>query len=1293
MGLNNSHNLNGSTTLHAVVAQAACLSPVELAELLTSDQAVRWERGERVLVEDYLELCSVLENEVEATCNLVYGEFLLREEQGESPSLEEYVGRFPHLVDGLRELHDATRLDDILPWIDNAPVSEADAEQDGCHIAAPSVNRRGVPQAVSASYRVVRPHSKGGLGEIFIAADEVLQREVALKEIQDRFAADPQIRSRFVQEAAITGSLEHPGIVPVYTLGYHSDGRPYYVMRFIRGESLRETARRYHEAEALPHPASEHVLAFRRLLARFQDVCQTIAYAHSRGILHRDIKPDNIMLGEFGETLVVDWGLAKQFSSSPMSHEVAEFTIATPPLTTVLRGDSLATRSGQIIGSPAYMSPEQAAGRLELLGPASDVYSLGATLYFLLTGRAPFEGYQAGDALLLAQRGAFPAPRQVQRNVDPALEAICLKAMALRPEDRYGSAQVLSGDLENWLADEPVSAFREGWSRRLSRLTRRYRAWTQTAAASLLVISIVSIGAALAIRTSWRQESQALNSSLRLSTRLEFDRALTLFDRGQASEGMLWLGRALKTAPPDADDLRRVIRANLANWQGSILPLRHVLDHKDHVYTLAFSPDGKALVSGSRDGTARIWNVATGAQITPPLKHGAEICTVRFSPNGDAILTGSHDGTARVWNAATGAPITPPLNVGAKVRAAVFSPDGHTVATSAENGAVQLWDARTGQAMGQPFKHSGSVWTVAFSPDGNTLASGSLDWTARLWDVAKGTPIGAPLKHNREVWCVAFSPNGKILASGSGDASVRFWNAHTGQSIGEPLKQKHTVWWLGFNPQGTALLAITPDEVSQKDPTAHIYDVSTQPRLITSLAQSGEAWAGAWSPDGTMIATGTDDSRARLWNAATGDLISQAVTHRGPVMAVAFSPNGQTFATGSNDSTVRLWNASALALPRMLKHQSGGIIEAVAFSPDGNTAFTGGSDHFGRFWDVTTGTENGLPLEEASAIIAAAYSSDGRILLTGCDNGALRLWDTGSRHGIGNRAAHKDRVTSVAFSPDGRRVITGSADRTARIWDTATGSPLSPPLHHGEAVNQVAFSPDGTVVLTCSNDQTARLWDGHNGSPRGEPLKHGSQVMRGDFSPDGAVVATGSDDGTVRLWTTAAGNLIREIRAHTARVNGVRFSPDGRRIVTGSADSTARLWDARSGTMIGVTMEHQGQVWAVAFSPDGQMVATGGDDRQAHLWDAWTGIPIGPALKHPDEVATVVFNASGRHLLTGGFNHVARLWPVAPPVDGSVEQIEESIRALTAQEFASGDLIRPVDLANWRTRAGQPASR
>ena len=362
-------------------------------------------------------------------------------------------------------------------------------------------------------FRVLRPHARGGLGAVFVALDAELHREVALKRILDHHADDPTSRSRFVLEAEITGGLEHPGIVPVYGLGNYGDGRPYYAMRFVRGDSLKDALASFHADESLKADPGRRSLELRKLLRRFVNVCNAIDYAHTRGVLHRDIKPANVIVGKHGETLVVDWGLAKVMGKTEPGSASDERTMV---LTSV--GAGAETLPGSLVGTPAYMSPEQAAGDLARVGPRSDVYSLGATLYCLLTGRRPFTEEGLARVLQAVQKGDFPPPRSVDRTIAPELQAVCLMAMALKPEGRYISPRMLAEEIERWMADEPVTAFPEGLARRLARWSRRNRSWVRAGVAALLLVAVVSSVAALAIDQARRGERTALGSATRALT-------------------------------------------------------------------------------------------------------------------------------------------------------------------------------------------------------------------------------------------------------------------------------------------------------------------------------------------------------------------------------------------------------------------------------------------------------------------------------------------------------------------------------------------------------------------------------------------------------------------------------------------------------------------------------------------------------------------------------------------------------------------------------------------------------
>jgi serine/threonine protein kinase/formylglycine-generating enzyme required for sulfatase activity len=363
-----------------------------------------------------------------------------------------------------------------------------------------------------ARYRKVREHAAGNLGVVYVARDEELNRDVALKEIKERNADHPHNQAKFLLEAEVTGGLEHPGIVPVYGLGHHQDGRPYYAMRFIRGKSLLDAIKKFHADESLRKDPGKRLLELQKLLRRFTDVCNAIAYAHSRGVLHRDLKPDNVMVGKYGETLVVDWGLAKALGTSGEGATIADHDDPLPEASfQPSASDGLdATQAGSFVGTPAYASPEQAAGRLDLVGPASDIYGLGATLYHLILGRPPIIADNIHELLAKIQAGQIVPPRTLAPWLDPALEAICLKALALKPEDRYSSPKALAEDLDLWIAGEPVGAYSEPLIRRTRRWTSRHRVLVaSTAAAS--VVATIALVAALA---SWRAQGLGLVEGL-----------------------------------------------------------------------------------------------------------------------------------------------------------------------------------------------------------------------------------------------------------------------------------------------------------------------------------------------------------------------------------------------------------------------------------------------------------------------------------------------------------------------------------------------------------------------------------------------------------------------------------------------------------------------------------------------------------------------------------------------------------------------------------------------------------
>jgi tetratricopeptide (TPR) repeat protein len=604
--------------------------PATLAErwdLLCDRFEDGWKEGRRPRIEDFLG--DMPEPGRPALLRELLGlEMSYRHAHGERPGPEEYLARFPDFAAAIGAVFDETRRSPDPPPMRRIGTSEAGLnllsgpgsrwldligpgilsamERDP---APPDPHGRGG----AGRFRILRPHARGGLGAVFVARDEELNREVALKQIQERFAADPVSRARFLAEAVITGGLEHPGVVPVYGLGWH-DGRPFYAMRLIRGESLKQAIDRFHEAGAPGDDPGARTLALRKLLGRFVSVCDAVAYAHSRGVLHRDLKPGNVMLGPYGETLVVDWGLAVPLAT-PTGEDVGT---ARPPSA----GGDGAAGPGSVVGTPAFMSPEQAAGDRDRLGAASDVYSLGATLYCLLTGEPPFQGPDVAAALGRVRRGDFAPPARVDPGVDRALEAVCLKAMALDPAGRYPSPRALADDVERWLADEPVSVGREPLARRARRWARRHRTAVAAAAVALLA-SVVGLAAMASV------QSRA-NRALKLAKKATEDALARSEEARERAEGVMNFlkGDILAAARPEGQ----------AGGQGVSTTIRQAVDAAEPKVAARFKdqPLTEAEVRGALGET--YWYLGEHTLAIRQLGRALEIIRAKLGPDHPETL-------------------------------------------------------------------------------------------------------------------------------------------------------------------------------------------------------------------------------------------------------------------------------------------------------------------------------------------------------------------------------------------------------------------------------------------------------------------------------------------------------------------------------------------------------------------------------------------------------------------------------------------------------------------------------
>ncbi|WP_435010851.1 WD40 repeat domain-containing serine/threonine protein kinase [Tundrisphaera lichenicola] len=1064
-------------------------------------------------------------------------------------------------------------------------------------------------------YRILRPHARGGIGVVSVAHDRELNREVALKEIQERHADEPNSRARFLMEAEVTGGLEHPGIVPVYGLGHHPDGRPYYAMRFIRGDSLKEAIERFHRGEWAG--SATRTLEIRKLLRRFLDVCDAITYAHSRGILHRDLKPGNIMLGKYGETLVVDWGLAKTLGETDPARQADE-----KPLETSSASGSAETLPGSAIGTPAFMSPEQASGDLAKLGPASDVYSLGSTLYSLLTGRLPIEGSDIAEVLRRVRIGDFPPPRRVDRRVDLALDAICRKAMALRPEDRYPSARDLADDLEHWLADEPVSAHQESVTDRLSRWSRRHRTLVISATAILLTVTSGSAWiykerlerhTAEAEQVASEQEAERAKD-LALASKKEADQANKLAqlreyhnllsqareDRRAGRPGWTWAAIELleRAAGLDLAELDPVeLRTEAAASLGEIdLRLRRQseLAQEMTAYSLAFSPDGRQLAIAQSKAQAYVVcsvkvidlktnQVAHNLNFKPPLRwlttkavqDGSRV--VAFGPGG-RLAVGARSGRVHCWNLseANAAPISWDAHPEA-VTGLAFSADGGVLYSSSIDRTVRRWDmTKPGRSAPKPthvFQSPGEIKNLSLDRAGRTLAASGAG-IVHLLDPSNLVPRdhAIPPGGGR----VALSPDGRTLAidrggmielvAPSGDLSIaKFQDTRLGEASGASISG------LMFSSDGSMLATACSDE---SEHSIKLWDVASG-RLATTINVGGtDNLDAAFGPDGRTLAT-IGERGAWVFDIGGPDVRESVAFHPRPLLAIDLAPHGRTMASlsgtevrGARPDGVEAWLWDLLDGPLALRHAEvpgADKPHGVAFDAEGRLMAFRGAGPRVEFLGLP-GMDVPKPMDVES-LTTFGLSADG-----------TRLWAVAKDDLISRNVA--DGALRTRWSNLSSQVLTGLSGLTClsvgRDWIVIGGY-------------------DGYVRLIRAEDgQPHATWNPDQGPVRCVGL-----------SPDQAFVATGSPTGWVTLFGRETGEKLAAWYAHSEPVQSVCFSDDGRWLASGSVDRIVRLY-RREGERWGEFLtlpEASGSVRTVRFGPGGKtLVVLVDGERAVRVW-------------------------------------------------------------------------------------------
>jgi WD40 repeat protein/serine/threonine protein kinase len=1064
---------------------------------------------------------------------------------------------------------------------------------------------RGLPnlphERFVADYELLEQIGQGGMGLVYKARQKDPNRLVALKMIRNgRVLSDADIQ-RFRNEAELVAQLDHPNLVPIYEVGQWppvnlnrtngesllraGTGNPpvlYFTMKLMEGGSLAKAmasgqwpvANKGNPYRPPPvgHLSPKSTTYSNRQAAQLvATIARAIHHAHQRGILHRDLKPSNILLDADGRPYVSDFGLGKR---------VAFFGDCDPEATL--------TEPGAIVGTPQYMSPEQADGKRGTITTATDVYGLGAILYALLTGRPPFQESTPLDTLIQVKNREPDRPSVMNPRMDRDLETICLKCLDKEPAKRYASAAALAEDLERWLTGEPIQARLMGRSARLWRWCRRNPKVAIPTLLSMALLTIVLFGLPVSTVLIIGQRDQARSQQALAEKReallrrhhynADVHQAQQEWEIGNPERMREILARYIPRQ--GEEDLRDFAWFYLWRLGQNQVPIRTLSGQGREIFSAAYPSDGKVLATAGKDGTVRLTDTKSGQeQHCLKVSRGCDVNGVVFSPDGQILATAGDFGNVKLWNRTTGIEIACLPQQDGDVLAAAFSPDGRILATGGDDRVIRLWDLQTRQMVGilslpkesgQLTRPNGRIGSLAFGPRGETLASSYFRHKTILWDVKNRRPrwdFSPP-----ESSCTAISHDGRLLAY-SGEQDVIFLkNMATGREVAAWPGQGGGIRSLAFSPDDSTLAA------GGQNGTIRFWDVSTRKMRNSVQAHQNRVWCLNYSPDGNTLASTSRDGTASIWDVRTGILHPPPSSSCPECMPMAISPDGQTIVLrkGVTGEILYEWDLQSrkLSEPLVGHHAK---VTAATFSADGQYLATSSDDHTVRIWDAVTGKESTPPIEYPEGVRKIALSPNGNQLAI-AHGKAVSVWDVAQKQER-SIPVHEGFIEALEFSPDGKSLACGTASWsessstwlcTLRVRDWATDditlnhqkeSPLATRIDH------LVFSPGGRFLAVGDLDGSLEIWDLAGGIKSYDLQGHPGGVHGLAFSSDGSILASGCR-GSVQLWNVATGrNLISISRQPAHQCHGLRFTPDGLALVCAEStpvgtQSEVTIWSA-----------------------------------------------------------------------------------------------------------------------------------